>query len=134
MEAAARALDFEEAKRYRDKIGAMRGGASAEAADAADYTGLERQQPGRTGLGTSQYKFTPPPGWWPPPKPDPMTTGPGASAKKARNVGPALLDVLSPEHQFAPSVPTSASTCGRSLRDAMPTVIQPSTPVRRAIR
>ena len=82
MEAAARALDFEEAKRCRDKISAIRGGASVEAADAADYAGLVRQQPGAMGLGTSQQKFTPPPGWRPPPKPDPMTTGRGKARKK----------------------------------------------------
>lgn len=82
MEAAAGALDFEEAKRCRDMISAMRGGARAEAADAADYTGLERQQPGSMGLGTSQQQFTPPPGWRPPPKPDPMTAGRSRARKK----------------------------------------------------
>lgn len=75
MEAAAEALDFEEAKRCRDKISLMRDGASAAAAEEADFSGLTRQQPGAMGLGTSQQKVTPPPGWRPPTKPDPMTSG-----------------------------------------------------------
>jgi hypothetical protein len=75
MEAAARALDFEEAKRCRDRISLMRGGASAAEAETADGSGLTRQQPGAMGLGTSQQRLTPAPGWRPPPKPDPMTSG-----------------------------------------------------------
>ncbi len=75
MEAAARALDFEEASRLRDRINLMRGGASAEAASAADTDGLARQRPGAMGLGTSQQRVEPPPGWTPPPRPDPMTRG-----------------------------------------------------------
>ncbi|WP_404712422.1 UvrB/UvrC motif-containing protein [Sphingomonas sp. MMS24-J13] len=75
MEAAARALDFEEARRLRDRINLMRGGATPEEAAEADPAGLVRQQPGAMGLGTSQQRMTPPPGWQPPPKPDPMTAG-----------------------------------------------------------
>jgi hypothetical protein len=75
MEAAAAALDFEEAKRLRDRINLLRGGATATAAEQADVSGLLRQQPGAMGLGTSQPKAVPPPGWQPPPKPDPMTRG-----------------------------------------------------------
>ena len=75
MEAAAAALDFEEARRLRDRIALIRGGASIDAAGTADTTGLKRQQPGAMGLGTSQQKLTPPPGWKPPSKPDPMTKG-----------------------------------------------------------
>lgn len=75
MEAAAAALDFEEARRLRDRISLLRGGADAEAAQAADTAGLTRQQPGAMGLGSSQQRLTPPPGWTPPPKPDPMTQG-----------------------------------------------------------
>lgn len=77
MEAAALALDFEEARRCRDQINLMRGGATADEAEQADTAGLARQQPGAMGLGTSQQRMTPPPGWEPPPKPDPMTTGRG---------------------------------------------------------
>lgn len=75
MEQAAAAMDFEEAKRLRDQIAMIRGGASRKEAESADSSGLTRQQPGRMGLGTSQQRVTPPDGWTPPPKPDPMTRG-----------------------------------------------------------
>ncbi|MGB3798057.1 MAG: UvrB/UvrC motif-containing protein [Alteraurantiacibacter sp.] len=75
MEAAANALDFEEAKRIRDRINLMRGGASAADAEQADTSGLVRQQPGAMGLGTSRQRPVPPPEWKPPKKPDPMTSG-----------------------------------------------------------
>lgn len=75
MEAAARALDFEEAKRLRDRISLMRGGASAADAESADSSGLIRQRLGAMGLGTSQQRLTPPPDWKPPPRPDPLTRG-----------------------------------------------------------
>jgi hypothetical protein len=77
MEAAAAALDFEEARRLRDRINLLRGGAAPDAAAEADTAGLTRQKPGAMGLGTSQQAVTPPPGWRPPPKPDPMTRGRG---------------------------------------------------------
>jgi hypothetical protein len=76
MEAAAAALDFEEARRLRDQLSLARG-AEPGADVAADLTGITRQQPGRMGLGTSQQRMTPPPGWRPPAKPDPMTRGRG---------------------------------------------------------
>lgn len=75
MEAAAEALDFEEAKRLRDRLNLMRGGAEADAVRDVDTSGLTRQQPGRMGLGTSQQRVAPPEGWTPPPRPDPMTKG-----------------------------------------------------------
>ncbi|HWT41551.1 MAG TPA: UvrB/UvrC motif-containing protein [Sphingopyxis sp.] len=75
MEAAVEALDFENARRYRDQINLLRGGATLEEALEADLTGLTRQQPGAMGLGTSQQRMTPPLGWKPPAKPDPMTRG-----------------------------------------------------------
>jgi hypothetical protein len=75
MRAAADALDFEEAKRLRDQISLIRGGASQEGAHKADGSGLRRQQPGAMGLGTSQQRVAPPTGWKPPRKPDPMTNG-----------------------------------------------------------
>ena len=68
-------MDFEEAKRLRDRIALIRGGASTEDAELADTSGLTRQTPGQMGLGTSQQRMTPPPGWKPPRKPDPMTRG-----------------------------------------------------------
>ena len=75
MAKAAAALDYEEARRLRDLIALVRGGASLAEAEAADTAGLKRQQPGAMGLGTSQQKVSPPAGWKPPPKPDPMTSG-----------------------------------------------------------
>lgn len=75
MEQAAAALDFERASRLRDQINLIRGGASAQEAVAADPSGLTRQRPGAMGLGTSRQQVSPPPGWTPPKKPDPMTRG-----------------------------------------------------------
>ncbi|WP_404371631.1 UvrB/UvrC motif-containing protein [Sphingomonas sp. MMS24-J45] len=75
MEAAAEALDFEEARRLRDQLSLLRGGASPAEAKAADTSDLIRQQPGAMGLGSSQQRMTPPPGWQKPKKPDPMTRG-----------------------------------------------------------
>jgi hypothetical protein len=73
MEDAAAAMDFEEAGRIRDQISLLRGQEGEAEAEEIDPAGLERQQPGRMGLGTSQQRITPPPGWKPPRKPDPMT-------------------------------------------------------------
>lgn len=84
MDAAASALDFEEARRLRDRINLIRGGASAAEAAQADTTGLARQQPGTMGLGTSRQRPVTPPGWKPPPKPDLMTSGRKQSEDKAR--------------------------------------------------
>lgn len=42
MENAAAALDFEEAKRLRDKLNLLRGGATASEAEEADTAGLAR--------------------------------------------------------------------------------------------
>ncbi|HEX4694094.1 UvrB/UvrC motif-containing protein [Sphingomonas sp.] len=77
MEAAAAALDFELAKRLRDQLNLMRGGATLAEAEASDTSGIDRQQPGKMGLGTSQQRMTPPKGWKPPRKPDLMTGGRG---------------------------------------------------------
>jgi len=63
MADAAAALDYEEAKRLRDMLAALEG---AE---------IRVQQPGAMGLGTSQQRMTPPPGWVKPVRPDPMTKG-----------------------------------------------------------
>ena len=73
MEAAVRALDFEEARRCRDMISLMRGGATAAEAERADLSGVERQQPGAMGVGTSRQRPTVPEGWKPPTKPNPTT-------------------------------------------------------------
>ena len=75
MEQAAAALDFEEAQRLRDQISLARDADGG--VETIDPTGLHRQQPGAMGLGTSQQRLTPPPGWVKPKKPDPMTRGVG---------------------------------------------------------
>lgn len=85
MEAAAAAMDFEEAGRLRDQLSLLRGGTSPDAADAPDTSGLIRQQPGSMGLGTSQQRVSPPPGWRPPVKPDPMTRGRGRRPARPRD-------------------------------------------------
>lgn len=82
MEAAAAALDFDEAKRCRDMIAAIRGGATLAEAEQADFSGLDRQQPGRMGLGTNQQRNAPPAGWRAPRKPDPMTAGRSKRGKR----------------------------------------------------
>jgi hypothetical protein len=85
MEAAVEALDFERASQCRDRISLLRGGATVQDAERADSSGLVRQQPGAMGLGTSQQRMTPPPGWRPPPKPDPMTAGRGRRGRGPRD-------------------------------------------------
>lgn len=75
MALAAAEMDFEEARRLRDRINLLRGGASSEEAARADTSGLIRQRAGAMGIGTSQPKPTRPPSWSPPPKPDAMTSG-----------------------------------------------------------
>lgn len=74
MTAAAAALDFEEARRLRDEINLIRGGASPEVAAHTDTSGLSRQHTGAMGIGTSKPTPVRPPGWTAPRKPDPMTT------------------------------------------------------------
>ncbi|MBN8807871.1 MAG: UvrB/UvrC motif-containing protein [Sphingomonas sp.] len=81
METAAEALNFEEARRLRDQLNLIRGGASVAEAAASDTSGLTRQRPGAMGLGTSQQRMTPPPGWKAPPKPDLMTRRSGRKGK-----------------------------------------------------
>ncbi len=57
---AAAAGDYELAARLRDRM-------------AAQGSKLRPQVPGKMGLGTSDQKMKPKPGWVPPKKPDPMT-------------------------------------------------------------
>ena len=70
MRAAADAGKFELAAKLRDDLRAL---TEADAARAAGE--LYRQQPGAMGLGSSRQSVTPPLGWVPPAKPDPMTRG-----------------------------------------------------------
>lgn len=71
MDAAAAALDFEEARRLRDLIAIARQ-TGADPATIAD-AGLTRQQPGAMGIGSSVAQPVQPEGWVKPKKPDPQT-------------------------------------------------------------
>lgn len=75
MEAASAALDFEEAGRLRDQLSLLQGRPDADPDEEIDTSRLSRQVPGKMGLGTSDQAMVPPPGWSPPSKPDPMTSG-----------------------------------------------------------
>ena len=75
MEAAADCGDFETAANLRDRISLLRNAPAGERAVDFDPAGLVRQAPGVMGLGTSRQRTSAPPGWTPPRKPDPMTTG-----------------------------------------------------------
>lgn len=81
MEAAAEAQDFEEARRLRDTIALVQGGASPEEAWRASAAGSLRQSPGAMGLGTGQQKVALPPDWRPPAKPDLLTSRKGSPRK-----------------------------------------------------
>jgi hypothetical protein len=72
MAAAVAREDYEAAARLRDRIKAL----SAQ-------TGFRRQVPGEMGLGTSDQVNRPPPGWKPPPRPDPMTSGRRKSGRRS---------------------------------------------------
>jgi len=43
--------------------------------EATDFAGLSRQEPGKMGIGSQVPRRSPPAGWTPPKKPDPMTAG-----------------------------------------------------------
>ncbi|EJL31853.1 UvrB/UvrC motif-containing protein [Novosphingobium sp. AP12] len=75
MQEAAEQGDFERAALLRDRISLLRGVPDGASTGDFDPSGLVRQQPGAMGLGTSQQHVTPPAGWTPPKKPDPMTSG-----------------------------------------------------------
>ncbi len=68
-------MDFEEASRLRNQLSLLRTLPNAEVPSDLDTSRLVRQRPGAMGLGTSDQKMTPPPGWKPPPRPDPLTKG-----------------------------------------------------------
>ncbi len=64
--------DFEAAAVLRDEIKALESGSL-----------FKRQTPGAMGLGTDQGVYSPPPGWTPPKKPDPMTRGHKGRGRKS---------------------------------------------------
>ena len=84
MDAAAAAMDFEEASRLRDQISLLRGAPQQEQQADIDTSRLKRQEPGTMGLGTSEQVMKPPPGWTPPPKPDLMTRGSRPAKRRGR--------------------------------------------------
>ncbi len=67
---AVLAEDYEMAATLRDRIEALGPQVSTDLPPSK----LRRQEPGKMGLGTSDQKFKPPPGWKPPKRPDLMTT------------------------------------------------------------
>ncbi len=73
MAAAVEAMDFEQAARLRDQISLLQGQPDGVAPEVGEGSRLRRQEPGKMGLGTSDQRFVPPPGWKPPKKPDLMT-------------------------------------------------------------
>ena len=78
MAQAVASEDFETASALRDKIDQIRRDLmimEQPGSDAPQASYLRRQEPGRMGLGTNQSSYTPPKGWVPPQKPDPMTAG-----------------------------------------------------------
>ena len=62
---AVLAEDYEMAASLRDRIATL---------EPKTPSKLRRQEPGKMGLGTSDQKFKPPPGWKPPKRPDMMTS------------------------------------------------------------
>ena len=84
MEAAAEAGEFEEAARLRDQLSLLRGQPNPTMPEELDTSRLQRQVPGKMGLGTSEQAVVPPPGWSPPKKPDPMTSGKRTAKRRRR--------------------------------------------------
>ena len=84
MEAAAAAGEFEEAARLRDQLSLLRGQPNPTVPEDFDTSRLQRQTPGKMGLGTSEQAVAPPPGWTPPRKPDAMTTGVRKAKRRRR--------------------------------------------------
>ncbi len=72
MEAAAEALDFEEATRLRNEIARLKGEAPVGEGDEDTVT-VGQPPPGAMGLGTQVPVRQPPKGWVKPKKPDLMT-------------------------------------------------------------
>jgi hypothetical protein len=72
MEAAAAAMDFEEATRLRNEMARLRGEAPVSEGDPDTVT-VSQPPPGAMGLGTQVPVRQPPKGWKKPKKPDLMT-------------------------------------------------------------
>ena len=74
MQAAAEAMDFEEATRLRNEMARIRGEAPVQAGDPDTVT-VSQPPPGAMGLGTQVPVRQPPKGWVKPKKPDLLTKG-----------------------------------------------------------
>ena len=72
MEAAAAAMDFEEATRLRNEMARIKGEAPVAPGDPDTVT-VSQPPPGAMGLGTQVPVRQPPKGWVKPKKPDFMT-------------------------------------------------------------
>ena len=72
MQAAAEAMDFEEATRLRNEMARIKGEGPVEADDPETVT-VSQPPPGAMGLGTQVPVRQPPKGWVKPKKPDLMT-------------------------------------------------------------
>jgi hypothetical protein len=72
MEAAADAMDFEEATRLRNEIARIKGERPVQEGDPDTVT-VGQPPPGAMGLGTQVPVRQPPKGWVKPKKPDLMT-------------------------------------------------------------
>ena len=87
MAQAVASEDFETAALLRDQIDLLRRDVRVMEqpdADAPQASYLKRQEPGKMGLGTNQSSYVPPPGWIPPKKPDPMTTGHSKGGRRVK--------------------------------------------------
>lgn len=72
MQAAAEAMDFEEATRLRNEMARIKGEVPVQAGDPDTVT-VSQPPPGAMGLGTQVPVRQPPKGWVKPKKPDLMT-------------------------------------------------------------
>lgn len=72
MQAAAEAMDFEEATRLRNEMARIKGEAPVQPGDPDTVT-VSQPPPGAMGLGTQVPVRQPPKGWVKPKKPDLMT-------------------------------------------------------------
>jgi UvrB/uvrC motif len=70
MTAAVEAEDFERAARLRDEIARL-------PKNLPQGSKIQRQVPGKMGLGTDQQVYAPPEGWTPPPRPQSLTANRG---------------------------------------------------------
>lgn len=73
MQAAAEAMDFEEAARLRNEIARLKGEGGAPGEESEGTVTVGQPPPGAMGLGTHVPVRQPPKGWVKPKKPDLLT-------------------------------------------------------------